>query len=283
MKLCTFTHNGNTSYGIQTDEGIVDLAPHFAGRGVTDLKGLLEAQLINECAEIVQSTVNAIPLGEIEYEPVIPNPGKILCVGVNYHAHRLETGRPETTYPMLFTRYPESQVGHKRPMLRPRETERLDYEGEMAVIIGKEGRRISREDALSYVAGYACYNDGSVRNFQRHTSQFLPGKTFVGTGAFGPYMVTSDEIPDPRKLHLQTRLNGKVMQDVDTDLMINSIPQIIEYISTAVPLKIGDVIVSGTPGGVGDKRTPPVYLWAGDTVEVEISGIGTLSNTIEDE
>lgn len=283
MKLCTFTHNGNTSFGAQTDAGIVDLAPHFADKGVSDLKGLLEAGLVNEAAGIVDSVSNTIAVDAIDYEPVIPNPGKILCVGINYHAHRLETGRPETTYPMFFARYPESQVGHNQPMLRPRETERLDYEGEMAVIIGKEGRRISQEDALSHVAGYSCYNDGSVRNFQRHTSQFLPGKTFVGTGAFGPYMVTADEIPDPGKLHLQTRLNGEVMQDVDTELMINTIPQIIEYISKAVPLKVGDVIVSGTPGGVGDKREPPVYMWAGDTVEVEISGIGTLTNVIKDD
>lgn len=283
MKFCTFTYNNKTSYGLHTDAGVIDLAPHFADKGITDLKGLLEAGLVEDCKDIETTATDRIPLEDILYEPVIPNPGKIICVGINYHAHRIETGRPETPYPMFFARYPESQVGHNRPMLRPRETERLDYEGELAVIIGKEGRRITQEDALSHVVGYACYNDGSVRNFQRHTSQFLPGKTFVGTGAFGPYMATSDEIPDPSKLHLQTRLNGEVMQDVDTELMINTIPQIIEYISKAVPLKIGDVIVSGTPGGVGDKREPPVYMWAGDTVEVEITGLGTLTNVIEDD
>ena len=168
-------------------------------------------------------------------------------------------------------------------MLKPRESERLDFEGEMAVIIGKTGRRISQEDALSHVVGYSCYNDGSVRNYQRHTSQFLPGKTFVGTGGFGPWMVTADEIPDPSKLTLETRLNGETVQSVSTDLMINSIPALIEYISTVLPIKPGDVIVSGTPGGVGDKRTPPLYMFENDVVEVEISGIGILRNTIKND
>ena len=184
---------------------------------------------------------------------------------------------------MLFTRYPESQVGHEQAMLKPRETERFDFEGEMAVIIGKKGRRISRQDALSHVAGYSCYNDGSVRNFQRHTTQYLAGKSFVGTGGFGPWMVTADEIPDPSKLTLETRLNGETVQSTTTDLMINSVPAIIEYISTVLPICPGDVIVSGTPGGVGDKRTPPLYMFEGDVVEVQISGIGTLRNTIEND
>lgn len=283
MKLCTFTHQSVTSFGLYIDTGVIDLAPHFAAQGITDLKGLLEANLVNACAEFAESGATVIPHSDIDLEPVIPNPGKILCVGINYHEHKIETGNPDYVYPMFFSRYPESQVGHNQPMLKARETERLDYEGEMALVIGKEGRRISQEDALSHVAGYSCYNDGSVRNYQRHTTQFLPGKTFVGTGAFGPYMVTTDEIPDPSKLHLQTRLNGKVMQDVDTDQMINSIPVLIEYISTAVPLKVGDVIVTGTPGGVGDKRKPPVYMFEADTVEVEISGIGILRNTIEND
>jgi len=168
-------------------------------------------------------------------------------------------------------------------MLKPKETERLDYEGEMAVIIGTGGRRIKRADALSHVAGYSCFNDGSVRDWQRHTTQFMPGKNFVGTGPFGPWMVTSDEIPDPGALELTTRLNDQVVQNVTTDLMINPVPVLIEYISTVFPLSPGDVIVSGTPGGVGDKREPPLYMNAGDIVEVEISSIGTLRNTIVDD
>lgn len=283
MKLCTFTHQGQTSFGLVKDNGVIDLSPHFSGRGITSLKELIAAGLVDDCNAIEASTDADFALTDIDLEPVIPDPGKILCVGINYHEHKIETGNPDYVYPMFFARYPESQVGHNRPMLKARETERLDYEGEMAVIIGKEGRRISQEDALSHVAGYSCYNDGSVRDFQRHTTQFLPGKTFVGTGAFGPWMVTSDEITDPSKLHLQTRLNGRVMQDVDTELMINSIPVLIEYISKALPLKVGDVLVTGTPGGVGDKRKPPVYMFDGDTVEVEISGIGILRNKIEND
>ena len=283
MKLCTFNHNDEISFGIHTEAGVIDLAPHFAERGITDLKGILEASLVDECKELANSASDFIPLENILYEPVIPNPGKILCVGINYHAHKVETHSPDYEYPMFFSRYPESQVGHNRPILKPRETERLDYEGELAVVIGKEGRRISADDAISHIAGYACFNDGSVRDFQRHTSQFLPGKNFAGSGAFGPYMVTADEIPDPTQLHIQTRLNGKVMQDSDTSLMINPIPQLIEYISKAIPLKVGDVLVTGTPGGVGVKRKPPVYMFAGDKIEVEISGIGVLSNVIEDD
>ena len=168
-------------------------------------------------------------------------------------------------------------------MIKPPETSRFDYEGEMAVIIGVGGRRITRDNALSHVAGYACFNDGSIRDWQRHTTQYMPGKNFVATGGFGPWMVTTDEIPDPSKLKLTTRLNQEVVQTTTTDLMINPIPILIEYISTVFPLHPGDVIVSGTPGGVGDKREPPLYMCHGDIVEVEISQIGTLRNTIEDE
>ncbi|MCL4128855.1 UNVERIFIED_CONTAM: hypothetical protein GTU68_064337 [Idotea baltica] len=247
------------------------------------MKGLLTADLLESCQAYANGRNEDVSLDDIGFEPVIPNPGKIICVGINYHAHKIETGNPDYEYPMLFARYPESQIGHEQPMLKPRETERLDFEGEMAVIIGKTGRRISQENALSHVAGYACYNDGSVRNYQRHTSQFLPGKTFVGTGGFGPWMVTADEIPDPSKLTLETRLNGKTVQSVTTDLMINSVPALIEYVSTVLPISPGDVIVSGTPGGVGDKRTPPLYMFEGDVVEVEISGVGLLRNTIKND
>lgn len=283
MKLCTFTHNNITSFGVHTDTGVIDLGPHFADEGALDLKTVLEKDLVAKCSDAARSASKVIPLTDILYEPVIPNPGKILCVGINYQAHKIEMGHADYVYPTFFSRYPESQIGHMRPMLKPRESERLDYEGELAVIIGKAGRRISAKDAHSHIAGYACYIDGSVRDFQRHTTQFLPGKNFVGTGAFGPYMVTTDEIPDPTKLHLQTRLNGEVTQDSDTSLMINTIPQLIEYISQVMPLKPGDVLVTGTPGGVGDKREPPVYMFAGDKIEVEISGVGTLSNIIQND
>lgn len=283
MKLCTYIYKGKTSVGVIKSSGIIDLSAFLNDKNISGIKSLLEGGLIEECKSYVVGRDSDVEIVDVSFEPVIPNPGKIICVGINYHAHKIETGNPDYEYPMLFSRYPESQVGHDQPMLKPRESERFDYEGEMAVIIGKTGRRISQSDALSYVAGYSCYNDGSVRNYQRHTTQFLAGKTFVGTGGFGPWMVTADEIPDPSKLTLETRLNGKTVQSTTTDLMINAIPTLIEYISTVLPINPGDVIVSGTPGGVGDKRKPPLYMFENDVVEVEISGIGILRNTIKND
>ncbi len=283
MKLCSFKHAGSSSFGLVKDDGVVDLAARLKDQHIHSIRGILEANALDVCKKLLDSNSADYALTDIELEPVIPNPGKILCVGINYHAHKIETGNPDYVHPMFFPRYGDCLVGHEQPMLKPKETERLDYEGEMAVIIGTGGRRIKRADALSHVAGYSCFNDGSVRDWQRHTTQFMPGKNFVGTGPFGPWMVTSDEIPDPGALELTTRLNDQVVQNVTTDLMINPVPVLIEYISTVFPLSPGDVIVSGTPGGVGDKREPPLYMNAGDIVEVEISSIGTLRNTIVDD
>lgn len=283
MKLCSFRHQGKSSFGIVKEDGVIDLGPLLKGENIHSIRGLLKANKLDSLKGLADKKDADYALEDIEYEPVIPQPGKILCVGINYHAHKIETGNPDYVHPMFFPRYADSLVGHEQSILKPPETERLDYEGEMAVILSKGGRRIKREDALSHVAGYACFNDGSVRNYQRHTTQFLPGKNFVATGGFGPWMVTTDEIPDPSKLELTTRLNSQVVQSVTTDLMINPIPVLIEYISTVFPLQAGDVIVSGTPGGVGDKREPPLYMHDGDVVEVEISQIGTLRNTVKDE
>lgn len=213
--------------------------------------------------------------------PVIPSPGKILCVGLNYENHRKETGRAVVANPTIFTRFADSQIGHNRPIVMPLESDKLDYEGELAVVIGKGGRRISRADALSHVAGYSCYNDGSVRDWQNHTIQFVPGKTWPETGGFGPWLVTPDEFGDLGPQRLQTRLNGQVMQDAHISDMIFPVAHLIEYISTFTPLSPGDVIVSGTPGGVGAKRDPQVFMKEGDIVEIEIDGIGTLVNSIE--
>ncbi len=173
-----------------------------------------------------------------------------------------------------------SQTGHEQPLLCPRESTSLDYEGEIAVIIGKPGRRITEADAWKHVAGYSCYNDGSVRDWQRHTSQFTPGKNFAATGAFGPWMVTTEEIEPGATLSLTTRLNGQVMQQATTHMMIFPIPRLIAYCSTFVPLESGDVIVTGTPGGVGARRNPPIFMKPGDVVEVEVDRIGCLRNTI---
>jgi len=283
MKLCSFSYNNSSSFGLVKKKGVIDLGPHLKEQHIHSIRGVLEADALDICRELLVSCPIDYALSDITLEPVIPNPGKILCVGINYHAHKIETGNPDYEHPMFFPRYKDCLIGHEQAMLKPRETERFDYEGEMAVIIGKGGRRIDRQNALSHVAGYSCFNDGSVRDWQRHTTQFMPGKNFVGTGPFGPWMVTTDEIPDPSALELTTRLNNQIVQHVSTSLMINPIPVLIEYISTVFPLRAGDVIVSGTPGGVGDKREPPVYMNAGDVVEVEISSIGTLRNTIVDD
>ena len=219
-------------------------------------------------------------MSDVTLLPVIPNPSKIICIGLNYENHRKETKRPDVEHPTIFVRYADSQVAHGQALIKPKSTERFDYEGEMAVIIGDGGRNIPEGSALEHVAGFACYNDGSVRNWQRHTSQFTPGKTFPGTGAFGPYMVTPDEVGDYTKLPIQTRLNGEIMQDAKLSDLIFPVPRLINYVSQFTPLAAGDVIVSGTPGGVGDKREPPVYMVPGDLVEVEIGILGTLANPV---
>jgi 2-keto-4-pentenoate hydratase/2-oxohepta-3-ene-1,7-dioic acid hydratase in catechol pathway len=195
----------------------------------------------------------------------------------------METARDKTEHPTVFTRFATTLVGHDEPIVKPSVSDRLDYEGELAVIIGKPARHVKASRALDIIAGYACFNDASVRDWQRHTTQFTPGKNFDATGAFGPWMVTADEIPDPTNLELLTRVNGETVQHANTRDMIHSIPRLIEYISTFCTLEPGDVIATGTPGGVGDKREPPLYLRPGDVVEVEIEKIGVLRNPIEAE
>lgn len=221
-----------------------------------------------------------IALAEADWLPLITAPGKILCVGLNYENHRKETGRAVVANPTIFTRFADSQTGHDKPLVMPLESDKLDYEGELAVVIGRGGRRIAAVDALSHVAGYSCYNDGSVRDWQAHSIQFIPGKNWPETGAFGPWLVTPDEFGELGPQRLQTRLNGQVMQDAILADMIFPVARIIEYCSTFTTLSPGDVIVSGTPGGVGAKRDPQVFMKEGDTVEVEIDGIGTLVNSI---
>jgi 2-keto-4-pentenoate hydratase/2-oxohepta-3-ene-1,7-dioic acid hydratase in catechol pathway len=217
------------------------------------------------------------------FAPVVPDPDKIICVGLNYRDHVAETGRTVTEKSALFARFAGSQVGHGQPMIRPRVSAEFDYKGELAVVIGAAGRHIAAADALRHVASYACYNEGSIRDWQRHTSQFLAGKTFAGTGAFGSWLVIADEIPDPSRLTLETRVNGLIVQHSTTDLMITPVPELIAYISAILPLLPGDVIVTGTPGGVGAKRNPPLWLKPGDVVEVAIGGIGVLRNPVEAE
>lgn len=278
MKLLSFIADGRSSFGAVKDNGVVDLGARMTG--CTTLRQLLETGRVAEATRLVASTAPDHTLERITFLPVIPDPGKIICVGLNYRDHVAETGRTVTEKPALFARFACSQVGHLRPIVKPKVSDDFDYEGELALVIGKQGRHILPDRALGHVAGYSCYNEGSVRDWQRHTSQFLSGKTFADSGSFGPWLVTADEIPDPSKLSLQTRLNGTVVQDTTTGLLITAIPELIAYISTICPLDPGDVIVTGTPGGVGAKRTPPLWMRPGDTVEVEISGIGVLRNKV---
>jgi 2-keto-4-pentenoate hydratase/2-oxohepta-3-ene-1,7-dioic acid hydratase in catechol pathway len=281
MKLATFRISGTTSWGLVLGEDIADLGAILGGR-LPDLKSAIAAGALADLpAEASSAPRHA--LTTIEWLPVIPNPDKILCIGLNYEKHRKETGRAEVEHPTIFTRFANSQIGHGAPIIRPRVSTDLDFEGELAVIIGKPGRHVARGEAFSHIAGYACYNDGSVRDWQRHTIQFTPGKNFAGTGPFGPWMVTPDEVGLIDKLRLQTRVNGQVVQDALIGEMLFDIPCQIEYCSTFTRLEPGDVIATGTPGGVGAKRNPPLWLKPGDTVEVEIDRVGLLVNGVADE
>ncbi|MDB5848699.1 MAG: 5-carboxymethyl-2-hydroxymuconate isomerase [Rhodoferax sp.] len=274
MKLISYVHHGQAGWGIAHGDSVVPL--HNA-QYPTLLSALQAGKLEGIAAE---ARAPAIALADIQYLPVIPTPGKIFCVGHNYEEHRIETARDKTLHPLLFMRVAESQTAHLQPLLLPPESIQLDYEGEIAVVIGKAGRRIREEDAWDHVAGYSAYNDGSVRDWQKHTLQFTAGKNFSGTGAFGPWLVTRGEIADGAELTLETRLNGTVMQHTTTASMIFPIPVLIHYISAFTTLQPGDVIVTGTPGGVGAKRTPPVWMKAGDQVEIDVSQVGVLVNTI---
>ncbi len=279
MKLLSFLRDGAHAYGCVVDDGVVDLGRHFGARA-PDLKALIAADLLTDARSYAAGADERLPLAGLSLLPVIPNPGKIVCIGLNYHEHVKETQRQNTEHPTLFLRVAESQVGHLQPLVRPIETARFDYEGEIALVIGKPGRRIAAEQAWEHIAGYACYNDGSVRDWQAASNQWTAGKNFSRTGGFGPWMVTSDEIRPGQELTLVTRLNGEEMQRSTTAMLIHSIPELLRHISIFTPLEAGDVIVTGTPGGIGARRTPPVFLVPGDVVEVQVSEIGTLRNPV---
>ncbi|WP_322012739.1 fumarylacetoacetate hydrolase family protein [Paraburkholderia sp. J12] len=282
MKLISFSTREGQSFGVVQDGAVFDLKKRLGGR-YTSLKALIAAGAFDEARRAASEGTGDHALAEVALEPVIPDPQQIFCVGLNYAEHVKETNRETTEQPVIFMRVPASQVGAGQPMLRPPESTQFDYEGEIAVIIGRGGRRIAEADAWNHIAGYSCYNDGSIRDWQRHTGQWGPGKNFFRTGAFGPWMVTSDEIGPNTLMTLVTRLNGKEVQRATTEMLIHGIAKQIAYLSTFTPLFPGDVIVTGTPGGVGAKRNPPLFMKAGDVVEVEVDRIGTLSNPVADE
>lgn len=273
MRLVSFRRpSGEPSYGRIEGDQIVDLAGAEGGF----LKDALAAGQFGEGGQ-------THALSAVVLLPVIPDPGKILCIGLNYATHVKETGREQKEHPAVFTRWADTLVADGQPLVKPPESNRFDYEGELALVIGKGGRRIPRERAFDVIAGYTCFNDASARDWQRHNIQFTPGKNFPGTGGFGPTLVTPDEIADLGSERVVTRLNGQVVQDQPVSDMIWDIPGIIAYCSTFTELQPGDVIATGTPGGVGDKREPPLYMNDGDLVEVEIQSIGTLTNRVIDE
>ena len=229
-------------------------------------------------------SMHAIDLDAVRILPPVPKPTKILCVGLNYDDHLEESELKKPVYPEIFARFATSLVAHGEPIRLPPESFRLDYEAELAVVIGQRGRRINRERALDHVAGYSLFNDATIRDFQLRTPQWTMGKNFDATGAFGPWLATSDALPPgAHGLRIQGRLNGRVMQDASTDLLIFSVPTLIEMISVGISLEPGDVIITGTPGGVGAARKPPVFMQPGDVFEVEIEGIGVLSNPVQRE
>jgi len=279
MRLVTFLRaDGTQSYGT-CDGNMVRDAGAVLGDRYADLRAVLSAGAVAELAKVG----DALPMDAITLLPPIPNPEKILCIGLNYLPHILETGRAKPEYPSIFTRYPDSVVGHGTPLVRPNASHKFDYEGELAVIIGKPARHVAPEDAWGHIAGYSCFNDGSIRDYQNHTTQFWPGKSFEQSGAFGPWIVTAEAVGDITAQTLTTRVNGNVEQHTPISDMAISIPELIAYASTVTTLKPGDVIATGTPGGVGNHRKPQLFLAPGMSVEVEITGVGNLSNGVLDE
>jgi 2-keto-4-pentenoate hydratase/2-oxohepta-3-ene-1,7-dioic acid hydratase in catechol pathway len=280
MKLASYIADGVESYGVVTGDGVITMNKRFGGHAA-NLREAIAGGILPQIQEAAAHGQADHKLSEIKFLPAIPNPEKILCVGINYKSHAAEHGTEAPKLPNIFTRFVNTLVAHDGEMLRPKVSTSFDFEGELALVIGKGGRHIKAADALKHVAGYTCFCDASVRDFTKYS--LVASKNFLGTGPLGPWIVTADEIPDPTRLTLVTRLNGKEMQRSGTDMLIHDIPAIIEFCSMFTPLSPGDIIATGTPDGIGAKQNPPVWMKAGDTLEVEISGIGTLRNKIADE
>ena len=278
MRLLSFVADGKECFGAVSGDGVVTLNDKI---GQPDLRSALAAGAMAAVRQAAQTAKPDHKLGDIKFLPLVPKPNKILCAGVNYRAHAAEVGRELPKQPSMFIRFADTLVGHGGEMIRPAVSDNFDFEGELALVIGKAGRHIEAKHALDHVAGYSCFVDGSVRDYQKFS--VTSGKNFPGTGPLGPWLVTTDEIADPSRLTLTTRLNGQQVQHGTTDQLIYSIPQIIAFCSDFTALSPGDVIATGTPEGVGHSRKPPLWMKAGDALEVEISGIGTLRARIVDE
>lgn len=275
MRLMSFETDGAASWGVVDGDSVID-----CGSRAPSLRAALPGLpgLLANTAGLPRHS-----LASVTFLPPIPDPDKIICIGLNYLSHIQEGGRPVPEKPTVFTRWANSQVGHGEAIVRPRNSETLDFEGELAFVVGRRARHVAEADAMGVVAGYSCYNDGSVREWQRHSSQFGPGKNFPRTGGFGPWLVTPDEAGDIEHASLVTRLNGAEMQRATLDDLLFTIPKLVSYCSAFTELVPGDVVITGTTGGVGAYRTPPVWMKPGDTVEVEITGVGVLRNTVASE
>jgi 2-keto-4-pentenoate hydratase/2-oxohepta-3-ene-1,7-dioic acid hydratase in catechol pathway len=278
MKLLSFAADGKEFFGAVSGDGVVTLNDRI---GQPTLRAALAAGALDAMRRAAKDAKPDRKLADVKFLPVIPHPEKILCAGVNYRSHAAEIGRELPKQPSMFIRFTDTLVGHNGSLIRPLVSDNFDFEGELTVVIGRAGRHIKAEHALDHVAGYTIFVDGSVRDYQKFS--VTSGKNFPGTGPLGPWLVTTDEIPDPGKLTLTTRLNGQQVQHSPTDKLIYSIPQIIAFCSDFTALSPGDIIATGTPEGVGHSRKPPLWMKAGDTLEVEITGIGVLRVGIADE
>lgn len=273
MKLMSFRRpDGIASWGIVKGDGVIDM-----GSRVPSLRHTLWA-MTSLAEEAIRHA--DFQLADITFLPPVPDAEKVLCVGLNYMTHIKEGGREPPAKPIIFTRFNNSLVGHGQPIVRPKASVTHDYEGEMAVIISRRCRHVKKEDWLSVVAGFSCVNEGSIREFQRHTTQFTPGKNFFHSGSFGPWIVTPEEAGDITQQTLMTRVNGIEQQHAGIDDLCFDVPTLIEYCSTFTQLEAGDVIVTGTTGGVGAYQNPPLWMKPGDTVEVEVTGVGVLRNPV---
>jgi 5-carboxymethyl-2-hydroxymuconate isomerase len=283
MKFASYSHNGRESFGIVRGSGIFDL-PFPLGHRAEKLADIFGSDLTVRASTLPADAAPDFALSDVSLLPPIPKPGKIVCVGINYRSRPGEHDRGAPEFPSLFFRHVGAQVGHLSPLVRPRESDQFDYEGEIAVVIGRPGRRILESSALDHVAGYSCFNDGSVRDWMKHGAyNVTAGKNFERSGAFGPFLATPDEVGDARDIAVRTRVNGTVVQEDSSANMIFPIARLISYISTFMRLDAGDVIATGTPAGAGARHTPPRWLKAGDLVEVEVGGVGVLSNPVIDD
>jgi acylpyruvate hydrolase len=284
MRLVSYNYDHQDQVGVRRDDQIIPLSA-IAPQLPQSIRGLLEERALKEVEEKASNYQGeTIPVEDIEYIPLIPEPGKIICIGRNYAAHAAEGGAEVPSYPEIFYRGKTSLLGHRESIIRPKCSDKLDYEGEFVFVVGKTCRHASEENALDYIAGYSLFNDATLRDYQRFSSQWTIGKNFDATGAFGPELVTSDELPEGLAgLRLKTELNGEVVQDASIDDLVFPVRTLVRILSECMTLEPGDVVVTGTPAGVGYARKPPVWMRAGDKIEVSVDGLGRLSNSVSDE